>query len=89
MTDPSALTNLISDATAALSAAVPRDAVVGEGVAADGLIAVRVALPGRVVGMDLDPAALRLPLPELVASLTDLRAEVAEAGEVTLGGPAL
>ncbi|GIF54752.1 hypothetical protein Air01nite_08470 [Asanoa iriomotensis] len=43
---------------------------VGSGAAADGLIAVRVALPGRVVDMDLDPAVLRLPVAVLAESLT-------------------
>jgi hypothetical protein len=44
--------------------------VVGEGVAADGLIVVHTGLPGRVTGIDLDPAALRLGVEELAAELT-------------------
>jgi DNA-binding protein YbaB len=71
VTDPSAFTNLISETAAALSSAARgAESVVGSGTAADGLISVRAALPGRVVGLDLDPAVLRLPVEELAEELT-------------------
>ena len=89
VTDPSALTNLLSEAVAGLSA-VGHQSVVGTGVAADGLIAVRAALPGRVVGLELDPAVLRLPLEELAASLTaavnDALVSLRSAAGVPSGG---
>jgi hypothetical protein len=67
--DVTDISGLISAALSAGSG-LGDESAVGTGVAADGLIVVRAALPGRVVDLELDPAALRLPLPELVAELT-------------------
>ncbi|MDG4820617.1 YbaB/EbfC family nucleoid-associated protein [Asanoa sp. WMMD1127] len=69
MTYPSDLINLLSSVTAALSSAQDPASVVGEGVAADGLIVVWTGLPGRVTGIDLDPAVAQLPVEELAAAL--------------------
>ncbi|GIF73266.1 hypothetical protein Asi02nite_27840 [Asanoa siamensis] len=69
-------------------------AAVGEGVAADGLIVARAAMPGQVTGIELDPAVLGLDLASLAAeltaavnaALTDLRTQAGVGGDaVDLG----
>ncbi|REF94821.1 hypothetical protein DFJ67_0765 [Asanoa ferruginea] len=70
MTDPSGLLRLLAETTSALDSVRSGESPVGTGFAADGLIAVHAALPGRVTGIRLDPAALDLPPAELAAELT-------------------
>ncbi|MEV4622709.1 YbaB/EbfC family DNA-binding protein [Asanoa sp. NPDC049573] len=71
MTDPSGLLRLLAETTDALSSVHSGSSSPhGVGVAADGLITVEAAAPGRVVGISLDPLALGLPPAELAAELT-------------------
>ncbi|MFI6783086.1 YbaB/EbfC family nucleoid-associated protein [Micromonospora sp. NPDC050276] len=70
--DPSGLGKLLSDTMAALDefqqgAAEPP---AGEGSAADGLVVVRTALPGRVTEITLDPRVMRLSSQVLAEELT-------------------
>ncbi|WP_203713111.1 YbaB/EbfC family DNA-binding protein [Asanoa siamensis] len=92
MTDASGLTDILGTLAALSTGATP--AAVGEGVAADGLIVARAAMPGQVTGIELDPAVLGLDLASLAAeltaavnaALTDLRTQAGVGGDaVDLG----
>ena len=83
--DPSGLGKILADTMAALdefqrgSGGSPT----GEGVAADGMVVVRTALPGRVTEITLDPRVMRMTSHGLAeelaaavnASLADLQAQ--------------
>lgn len=72
--DPSGLGKLLSDTMAALDQfreGSDTDPPAGEGSAADGLIVVRTALPGRVTEISLDPRVMRLTSDRLAEELTE------------------
>jgi DNA-binding protein YbaB len=95
--DPSGLGKLLSDTMAALEEFQEGsgEPPTGAGTAADGMVVVRTAPPGRVTEIALDPRVMRMSSQALAeeltaavnASLTDLQANAGIAvGEADLGG---
>lgn len=92
MAEPSDLDRTISTVLATLagggrSAEGEPPVVQGQGWAADGLVRVTAALGGRIESVEIEPAAMRLPSPDLAeavrvatnAALADLRTTIAGA----------
>lgn len=96
--DPSGLGRVLSKTMSALGrvTGLPEDGVPAEGVgqAADGMIVVTVAPPGKITALTLDPRVMRMASETLAeqitvavnAALADLRRTAPAAGPAKRGG---